>query len=55
MAMTGGLRNLFCSRGERMYFLRDSLSQSIFSLGATLKGKHLRSKFFPIGEPPYLK
>ena len=33
--------NLFCSRGERMYFLRDSLSPSPFSLGATLKGKNL--------------
>ena len=33
--------NLFYSRRERMYFLRDSLSLSPFSLGATLKGKNL--------------
>ena len=33
--------NLFCSRGERMYFLRDSLSLSPSSLGATLKETNL--------------
>ena len=35
------LENSFCSRRERMYFLRDSLSPSPSSLGATLKGKNL--------------
>ena len=41
--------NLSYSRGERMYFLRDSLSISPYSLGATLKGKNLLpwgAKFF---------
>ena len=33
--------NLFCSRGKRMYFLKDSLSPSPSSLGATLKEKNL--------------
>ena len=33
--------NLFCSRGERMYFLKGSLSPSPSSLGATLKEKNL--------------
>ena len=33
--------NLFCSRGERMYFLMDSLSPSPSSLEAPLKGKNL--------------
>ena len=42
---------LFCSRGERMYFLRDSLSPSPSSLGASLKG----SKFFSLRVPPTLK
>ena len=32
--------NLFCSRWRRMYFLRDSLSPSPSSFGATLKGKN---------------
>ena len=34
-------QNLFCSRGERMYFLKGSLSPSPSSLGATLKEKNL--------------
>ena len=33
--------NLFCSRWERMYFLRDSLSPSPSSFGGTLKEKNL--------------
>ena len=33
--------NLFCSRGERMYFLKDSLSPSPSSFEAILKGKNL--------------
>ena len=33
--------NLFCSRGERMYFLKDSLGPSPPSLGAILKEKNL--------------
>ena len=37
--------NVFiCSRGERVYFLRDSLSPSPFSLGATLKRKNMLPK-----------
>ena len=35
---------LFCSRGERMYFLRGNRSPSPSSLGATLKGKNLLPK-----------
>ena len=33
--------NLFCSRWERMYFLRDSLSPSPSSFGATVEGKNM--------------
>ena len=33
--------NLFCSRGEMMYMLLDSLSPSPSTLGATLKGKNV--------------
>ena len=33
--------NLFCSRGERLYHFKGSLSPSPSSLGATLKEKNL--------------
>ena len=45
-------KNLFCSRGETLYFLRDSLSPSPSLLGATLKGKNLlpkRKEFASLG------
>ena len=50
--------NVFCSRGERMCFLRDSLRPSPSSMGATLKGKKfapLGSKFVPLRVLPNLK
>ena len=47
MAMASSLQKiyLFCSRGERMFFLKGSLCPSPSSLGATLKGKKSTSKF----------
>ena len=49
---------LFCSRGERMYFLMRKSKPISSSFGAILKEKKiapLRSKFFPLRVTPKLE